>query len=144
MIKNSLGKNGDDLTSILFYGNEVTVNNGSLCTLCQILVPKGNWDISGIVGVDTHNPGYRVRDFDGCINTSAALPLHAMNWGHWFNNTIRMSFGTESAHAFTVPIPDGRVYLSADTTFYLLGSATNTGASTISFHGQIRAKRFKG
>lgn len=113
----------------------VALGTGVAANITSILVPSGDWDISGAVWFISA-VGTLVTNFGSAINnTSATLPGSAQK-----ETFLSLAFTANNSNI--IPTPVVRFSLSAPTTIYLVGFSVFT-VSTLTATGYLRATRAK-
>lgn len=132
------GNIGEYVVSNVALGAPVALTNGVAVNVTSISLTAGDWDLSGMVGINGAATT-TVGTFTGSISQTSAT--QDIGNGHAFI-TYYLNTAAFAQTALQLPVPPHRISLNATTTIYLVASLV-FGTSTAGAYGNISARRVR-
>lgn len=132
------GNIGEVISSTVLVGSAVALTSGVQANITSIPIPAGHWQVSGSFCIAGGTSTAVTNVFAAPSTTTATLPT-APNGGAYIglDTAVTLSSG-QGARCY--PFGVGDIYLSATTTYFLVGDAAFT-VSTLGGYGYVQARR---
>lgn len=128
---------GEYVESIVAQGAAVSLTTGVVTNVASISLTAGDWDVSGIVIMDSAVTTNVTRVMGGINSTSATVDISKSYYSH-----VHSGYVPGGGQFRGMPLNTSRFSLSATTTIYLLALSSFT-VSTCSAYGTISARRVR-
>lgn len=128
---------GEIISSTIAIGSAVSLTTATAKSITSITLTPGDWMVSGNIGFIAASgtlPTILTASISQVDNTQATSP----NGGGF--NQLQLAFAATSTNVLSMA--PTRINISAQTTVYLVGTATFT-VSTLTAYGSITARRFR-
>jgi len=131
---------GEYVEGVLAAGSATALTTATPQTLVSISLTAGDWDVTGMVGVQP-NPAATYSYTIGCVSpTNNTLNSLQTNWASHTQFPAGAISTTTADPKLTLPMV--RVSLASTTTYYLICDAAFTVSSCLGF-GRISARRVR-
>lgn len=131
------GDVGEYIESTIGLGSAVSLTTGVVANITSISLTAGDWDVSGVIIMDSGATTNVTRVMCGINSTSATVDVTKGYYSH-----IHSGYVPGSGQFRGMPLNTSRFSLSATTTIYLL-ALSNFTVSTCSAYGTISARRVR-
>ena len=131
------GDVGEYIESTIAVGAAVSLTTGVVTNITSISLTAGDWDVSGVVLMDSGATTNVTRVTGGISSTSATADVTKGYYSH-----IHSGYVPGSGQFRAMPLNTSRFSLSGTTTIYLLALANFT-VSTCTAYGTISARRVR-
>ena len=128
---------GEYIESTIAVGAAVSLTTGVVTNITSISLTAGDWDVSGVVLMDSGATTNVTRVTGGISSTSATADVTKGYYSH-----IHSGYVPGSGQFRAMPLNTSRFSLSGTTTIYLLALANFT-VSTCTAYGTISARRVR-
>jgi hypothetical protein len=129
------GYMGEYIESTLAVGSAVSLTSGVTSNVTSISLTAGDWDVSGIVLMDSGATTNVTRVSGGINSTSATIDVTKGYYNH-----LQAGYVPGGGQFRAMPLNTSRFSLASTTTIYLLALANFT-VSTCTAYGTIIARR---
>lgn len=128
---------GEVITSTIAVGSAVSLTTGVQANVTSISLTAGDWDVSGVVLMDSGATTNITRVTAGTSSTSATADVTKGYYSH-----IHSGYVPGGGQFRAMPLNTSRFSLSGTTTIYLVALANFT-VSTCTAYGTISARRVR-
>lgn len=128
---------GEAITSTIATGSAVSLTTGVTANVTSISLTAGDWDVSGVVLMNSGGTTNVTRVSAGTSSTSATADITKGYYSH-----IHSGYVPGGGQFRAMPLNTSRFSLSATTTIYLVALAEFT-VSTCTAYGTILARRVR-
>lgn len=131
------GDVGEYIESTIAVGSAVSLTTGVVANITSISLTAGDWDVSGVIIMDSGATTNVTRVSAGTSSTSATADTTKGYYSH-----IHSGYVPGSGQFRAMPLNTSRFSLSGTTTIYLVALANFT-VSTCTAYGTISARRVR-
>jgi len=131
------GDVGEYIESTIAFGAAISLTTGVTANVTSISLTAGDWDVSGVVLMDSGATTNVTRVSAGTSSTSATADVTKGYYSH-----IHSGYVPGSGQFRAMPLNTSRFSLSGTTTIYLVALANFT-VSTCTAYGTISARRVR-
>ena len=128
---------GEPITSTIAVGSAVSLTTNVTANVTSISLTAGDWDVSGVVLMDSGATTNITRVTAGTSSTSATADITKGYYSH-----IHSGYVPGGGQFRAMPLNTSRFSLSGTTTIYLVALANFT-VSTCTAYGTISARRVR-
>lgn len=128
---------GEVITSTIAVGSAISLTTGVQANVTSISLTAGDWDVSGVVLMDSGATTNITRVGAGTSSTSAVLDVTKGYYNH-----LHSGYVPGGGQFRAMPLNTSRFSLSGTTTIYLVALASFT-VSTCTAYGTISARRVR-
>ena len=128
---------GEVITSTIAVGSAISLTTGVQANVTSISLTAGDWDVSGVVLMDSAATTNITRVTAGTSSTSATVDVTKGYYSH-----IHSGYVPGGGQFRAMPLNTSRFSLSGTTTIYLVALANFT-VSTCTAYGTISARRVR-
>ena len=128
---------GEYVESIVAQGAAVSLTTGVVTNITSISLTAGDWDVSGVIIMDSGATTNVTRVMGGINSTSGTVDTSKSYYSH-----VHSGYVPGGGQFRGMPLNTSRFSLSATTTIYLL-ALSNFTVSTCTAYGTISARRVR-